>query len=135
MNMMDDTSGRETSATRAAYLSLRQMILTGALPAGQKLKIENLRKLLDTGASPVREALSLLTSDMLRSSNDTERAKRSARQSVQESAAFSNLYISTHTHTHPHNLRCGEGKGRLRDGQRMCRGYGEYMGICRDTQD
>jgi DNA-binding GntR family transcriptional regulator len=65
MNMMDDTSGRETSATRAAYLSLRQMILTGALPAGQKLKIENLRKLLDTGASPVREALSLLTSDML----------------------------------------------------------------------
>lgn len=65
MNMMDDTSGRETSATRAAYLSLRDMILTGELPAGKKLKIEQLRKLLDTGASPVREALSLLTSDML----------------------------------------------------------------------
>jgi DNA-binding GntR family transcriptional regulator len=65
MNMMDDTSGREISATRAAYLSLRDMILTGALPAGKKLKIEELRKLLDTGASPVREALSLLTSDML----------------------------------------------------------------------
>ncbi len=65
MNMMDDTGGRESSATRSAYLSLRQMILTGALPAGKKLKIEQLRKLLDTGASPVREALSLLTSDML----------------------------------------------------------------------
>jgi GntR family carbon starvation induced transcriptional regulator len=65
MNMLDDTSGRETSATRAAYLSLRKMILTGALPAGKKLKIEELRTLLDTGASPVREALSLLTSDML----------------------------------------------------------------------
>lgn len=65
MNMMDDTSGRETSATRAAYLCVRDMILTGALPAGKKLKIEELRKLLDTGASPVREALSLLTSDML----------------------------------------------------------------------
>ena len=65
MNMIDDTSGRETSATRAAYLTLRDMILTGALPAGKKLKIEQLRALLETGASPVREALSLLTSDML----------------------------------------------------------------------
>ena len=65
MNMIDESSGRETSATRAAYISLRQMILMGTLPAGQKLKIEQLRTLLDTGASPVREALSLLTSDML----------------------------------------------------------------------
>lgn len=65
MNMMDDTGARETSATRAAYLSLRHMILVGDLPAGEKLKIEQLRSLLDVGASPVREALSLLTSDML----------------------------------------------------------------------
>ena len=65
MNMMDDTGGGETSATRAAYLSLREMILVGDLPAGQKLKIEQLRSMLNVGASPVREALSLLTSDML----------------------------------------------------------------------
>lgn len=65
MNMIDPNSGKETSATRAAYLSLREMILSGVLPAGQKIKIERLRKMLDTGASPVREALSLLTSDML----------------------------------------------------------------------
>lgn len=65
MNIMNDASGRETSATRGAYLTLRQMILTGTLPAGQKLKIEELRARLKTGASPVREALSLLTSDML----------------------------------------------------------------------
>ena len=64
MNMID-SSGKETSATLAAYLSLREMILAGVLPAGEKLKIEQLRKLLETGASPVREALSLLTSDML----------------------------------------------------------------------
>ena len=63
MNMMDQSGGGEISATRAAYLSLREMILVGTLPAGQKLKIEQLRTLLDTGASPVREALSLLTSD------------------------------------------------------------------------
>ena len=65
MNMMDDTSRTEISATRSAYLSLREMILVGELPAGEKLKIEQLRKLLNVGASPVREALSLLTSDML----------------------------------------------------------------------
>ncbi len=65
MNMMDDTGSRETSATRAAYLSLREMILVGDLPAGKKLKIEQLRNMLNVGASPVREALSLLTSDML----------------------------------------------------------------------
>ena len=65
MNVMIDTDGKEASATRGAYLKLREMILTGALPAGEKLKIEQLRGLLSTGASPVREALSLLTSDML----------------------------------------------------------------------
>ena len=65
MNMMNADDTKETSATRATYLKLREMILTGVLPAGEKLKIEQLRKLLQTGASPVREALSLLTSDML----------------------------------------------------------------------
>uniref|UniRef100_UPI004048127E GntR family transcriptional regulator n=1 Tax=Yoonia sp. TaxID=2212373 RepID=UPI004048127E len=65
MNMIDDTGAKESSATRGAYLTLRDMILTGQLPAGQKLKIEQLRGILKTGASPVREALSLLTSDML----------------------------------------------------------------------
>ncbi|MDB3930031.1 GntR family transcriptional regulator [Paracoccaceae bacterium] len=62
---MQETATHEVSATYDAYLRLREMILTGALPPGQKLKIEKLRILLETGASPIREALSLLTSDML----------------------------------------------------------------------
>lgn len=71
MNIIDangqqeDAGPKETSATRSAYLALRRMILTGELPAGEKLKIEKLRTMLEIGASPVREALSLLTSDML----------------------------------------------------------------------
>lgn len=65
MNVIDQPPSKENSATRTAYLALREMILTGALPAGEKLKIEHLRNLLKTGASPIREALSLLTSDML----------------------------------------------------------------------
>lgn len=90
MNMMDDTGGRETSATRTAYLSLREMILTGALPAGQKLKIEDLRKLLATGASPVREALSLLTSDMLVERID-QRGFRAAAASLKNFEEILNL--------------------------------------------
>ncbi|MBO1257161.1 GntR family transcriptional regulator, partial [Alteromonas sp. 5E99-2] len=65
MNMMKDSETKETSATHAAYRQLRNMILTGELEAGKKLKIEQLRGLLEMGASPVREALSLLTSDKL----------------------------------------------------------------------
>ncbi len=65
MQMIEERETKETSVTRSTYLAIRDMILTGELPAGEKLKIEKLRKMLDTGASPVREALSLLTSDML----------------------------------------------------------------------
>lgn len=55
----------EGSATQQAYTRLRQLIVTGELKPNEKLKIESLRKRLDTGASPIREALSLLTSDNL----------------------------------------------------------------------
>ncbi len=55
----------EGSATNRAYRRLRTMIVAGDLRPGEKLKIDGLRKRLDTGASPIREALSLLTSDNL----------------------------------------------------------------------
>lgn len=54
-----------SSATHQTYTALRRMILVGDLAPSEKLKIDTLRKLLNTGASPVREALSLLTSDQL----------------------------------------------------------------------
>ena len=65
MDITIESEGKETSATQAAYRTMRRMILTGELAAGEKLKIEQLRRMLDVGASPIREALSLLTSDML----------------------------------------------------------------------
>lgn len=60
-----DVMTGDGSATQRAYRTLRQMIVTGSLKPGEKLKIDALRRLLDTGASPIREALSLLTSDNL----------------------------------------------------------------------
>ena len=60
-----DIGAPSGSATNRAYERLRSMIVIGELKPGGKLKIDGLRKRLDTGASPIREALSLLTSDNL----------------------------------------------------------------------
>lgn len=51
------------SMTSQIYARLRSDIMSGALAPGAKLKIEELRKTYDVGTSPIREALSLLTSD------------------------------------------------------------------------
>ena len=64
---MPDAPDRETvgraSMTSRAYARLRADIISGVLVPGQKLKIEELRQIYDAGTSPIREALSLLTSD------------------------------------------------------------------------
>lgn len=65
MNKLIDASTSAPSSTRRAYLSLREAIITGRVGPGERLKVETLKEELRTGASPVREALSLLTSDQL----------------------------------------------------------------------
>ncbi len=65
--LMDQTTPKTSpqSSTQRAYLALRNDIILGRLQPGERLKIDTLKESLDTGASPVREALSLLTSDQL----------------------------------------------------------------------
>ena len=53
------------SLTSQTYENLRQDILRGALPPGKKLRIDELKETYGTGASAVREALSMLTADLL----------------------------------------------------------------------
>lgn len=53
------------SATQRVAQELRKIIIRGDINPGERLKVESLKELLDTGASPIREALSLLTSDQL----------------------------------------------------------------------
>lgn len=53
------------SLTSRAYKQLKHDIISGKLQPGSKLKIEKLRQTYDAGTSPIREALSLLTSDHL----------------------------------------------------------------------
>jgi GntR family carbon starvation induced transcriptional regulator len=58
----DDTS---QSLTIRAYTRLRNLIISNQLLPGQRLKVEPLRELIEVGATPIREALSLLTSEGL----------------------------------------------------------------------
>ncbi|EFL87722.1 GntR family transcriptional regulator [Ahrensia sp. R2A130] len=60
---LGNASAGSPSMTSRAYAALKQDIISGALHPGAKLKIEQLRERYDVGTSPIREALSLLTSD------------------------------------------------------------------------
>ena len=65
---MNDTAAVDTgsaSLTTQAFHRIYAMIIRGELMPGEKLKIESLRNTLGVGASPLREALSLLTSEQL----------------------------------------------------------------------
>lgn len=53
------------SLTSLAHARIRDMVLSGALAPGSRIQIDALRKTLDMGASPVREALSILSSEQL----------------------------------------------------------------------
>ncbi|TCL08333.1 GntR family transcriptional regulator [Shimia isoporae] len=65
MNISVDTSQGNQSSTQRTYLTLRNEIITGRLTPGERLKVDTLKENYGTGASPIREALSLLTSDQL----------------------------------------------------------------------
>lgn len=64
MNEETNQQNGKTAINRV-YHQLRTKILKCEFSPGEKLKIESLKVLLDIGASPIREALSLLTSDGL----------------------------------------------------------------------
>jgi DNA-binding GntR family transcriptional regulator len=56
---------RSRSRTSQTYTAMREDIIMGLLKPGLKLKIEDLTQRYNVGSSPIREALSLLTSDAL----------------------------------------------------------------------
>lgn len=59
----ENTAVSSESMTSRVYARLRSDIISGKLLPGKKLKIEELRERYGAGTSPIREALSLLTSD------------------------------------------------------------------------
>lgn len=53
------------SLTSRAHHHIREMVLSGELTPGARIQIDVLREKLDMGASPIREALSILSSEQL----------------------------------------------------------------------
>ena len=64
-NDKQDGAPDTKTAIQRVYVQLRQQIIKGEFAPGERLKVETLKPLFDTGASPIREALSLLTSNKL----------------------------------------------------------------------
>lgn len=79
-----------TSTTQRAYTALRDAIITGEMAPGEKLKVESLKHSLSIGTTPVREALSLLTSDQLVERRD-QRGFRVAQASNEQFEEILNL--------------------------------------------
>lgn len=65
MEKLAEQNTTSQSSTQRTYMTLRNEIIMGKLPPGARLKVDALKENYGTGASPVREALSLLTSDQL----------------------------------------------------------------------
>lgn len=63
-------AGEPSSQTYRAYALLRDAILTGTLRPGARIKIDTIRETTGIGMSPVREALSLLSSEGLVNRHD-----------------------------------------------------------------
>ena len=65
--MIRDSFSQEQGRSRTGriYGRLRDDIIQGVFAPGSKLKIEDLKARYETGATPIREALSLLTADGL----------------------------------------------------------------------
>lgn len=101
MDMPVDETASPQSSTQRAYVTLRKQIITGQIAPGERLKIDTLKESLDTGASPVREALSLLTSDQLVDRLD----QRGFRVATTSRAQFQEIL----------NLRCNLEELALRD--------------------
>ncbi len=106
MDEISNAPASTQSSTQRVYLTLREDIITGRIPPGQRLKIDALKASLDTGASPVREALSLLTSDQLVERLD----QRGFRVAKTSRAQFQEIL----------NLRCNLEELALRDSLAHC---------------
>ena len=98
MNANDQQFSSSVSITQRVYSDLRDLIVTGQVGPGEKLKVETLKARLDAGASPIREALSLLTSDHLVERLD-QRGFRVAKANGSEFAEILKLRCALEHHT------------------------------------
>jgi|SRR5690625_430233 len=54
---------KHTTMAESVYLSIRQLLLTGKIPPGERVTLRGLAKALGTSSMPVREAITQLVND------------------------------------------------------------------------
>jgi DNA-binding GntR family transcriptional regulator len=101
-----DIATPRTLAERA-YLSLRHDVICGKLAPGEKLRVEHLKDQYQVGASTLREALSLLVSDALVTS-EGQRGFRVAPISLTDLEDVTNTRVMLETEALRQSIRKGD---------------------------
>jgi GntR family carbon starvation induced transcriptional regulator len=70
MTGLENGASAAVTRTRAIYEQLRRDIIQGALPPGEKLRIEVLRTRYNVGGTPLREAMNRLSTEGLVTQSD-----------------------------------------------------------------
>jgi len=91
--LLDGTRGPARTLTDRVYRRLRDDIIHGRLEPGSKLRIEALRQQYEVGATPLREALSRLTSEGFVNS-EGQRGFRVAEVSTEDLMDITNMRIT-----------------------------------------
>lgn len=92
-----------------AYLSLRHDIVCGKLTPGERLRVEHLKDQYEVGAGTLREALSLLVSDALVTS-EGQRGFRVAPISMADLEDVTNTRVMLETEALRQSIRHGDAK-------------------------
>lgn len=90
-----------------AYLSLRHDVVCGKLPPGERLRVEHLKDQYEVGAGTLREALSLLVSDALVTS-EGQRGFRVAPISMTDLEDVTNTRVMLETEALRQSIRHGD---------------------------
>jgi GntR family transcriptional regulator, carbon starvation induced regulator len=107
------TADGETEATaprtlvERAYLNLRHDVVCGRLAPGERLRVEHLKDQYDVGAGTLREALSLLVSDALVTS-EGQRGFRVAPISMADLEDVTNTRVMLETEALRQSIRHGD---------------------------
>lgn len=104
---VDTDIGAPRTLAERAYLNLRHDVICGKLVPGEKLRVEHLKDQYQVGASTLREALSLLVSDALVSS-EGQRGFRVAPISLIDLEDVTNTRVMLETDALRQSIRKGD---------------------------
>jgi DNA-binding GntR family transcriptional regulator len=103
----DDITAAPRTLVERAYLSLRHDVVCGKLAPGERLRVEHLKDQYEVGAGTLREALSLLVSDALVTS-EGQRGFRVAPISLADLEDVTNTRVMLETEALRQSIRHGD---------------------------